>query len=198
MKARYLAAACVVAALAVIGSTASAQSTGGTTAAATKIRIWLMTDAQSNWPQTVAAATAAFKKKHPAVEVSVEYQTWGNHLTKFDASLAGGDVPDVIELGNTETSKYMSAGGDQGHAQQPGRVRRRREEADEEVRERLELLGALLPREVLVRRDVVRLRLRRPDRDVQGREVARRAQLEAGDRSAHEGKVGRARSLARE
>ena len=110
MKARYLAAACVVAALAVIGSTASAQSTGGTTAAATKIRIWLMTDAQSNWPQTVAAATAAFKKKHPAVEVSVEYQTWGNHLTKFDASLAGGDVPDVIELGNTETSKYMAAG----------------------------------------------------------------------------------------
>ncbi len=110
MKARYLAAACVVAALAVIGSTASAQSIGGTTAAATKIRVWLQTDAQANWPEIVAAANAAFKSKHPGVEVSIEYQTWGNHLTKFDASLAGGDAPDVIELGNTETTKYMAAG----------------------------------------------------------------------------------------
>jgi N,N'-diacetylchitobiose transport system substrate-binding protein len=83
---------------------------GPTKAAATKIRIWLQVDAQSNWPQAVAAANAAVKKKHPGLDVSVEYQTWGNHLTKFDAALAGGNAPDVIEMGNTETTKYMAAG----------------------------------------------------------------------------------------
>ena len=34
----------------------------------------------------------------------------GHHLQKFDAGLAGGDAPDVIELGNTEMTKYMAAG----------------------------------------------------------------------------------------
>jgi N,N'-diacetylchitobiose transport system substrate-binding protein len=41
--------------------------------------------------------------------VDVQYQTWSDHLTKFDAGLAGGTAPDVIELGNTETTRYMAA-----------------------------------------------------------------------------------------
>ena len=40
----------------------------------------------------------------------MQYQTWGNHLQKFDATLAGGNAPDVIEMGNTEMTKYMAAG----------------------------------------------------------------------------------------
>jgi N,N'-diacetylchitobiose transport system substrate-binding protein len=109
MKARFIAAGCLAAALAVIASTASAQRVGETRTGATKLRIWLQVDAQQNWPKVVAAANAAVERKHPGVEVSVEYQTWGNHLTKFDASLAGGTAPDVIEMGNTETTKYMAA-----------------------------------------------------------------------------------------
>ena len=34
----------------------------------------------------------------------------GNHLQKLDATLAGGNAPDVIEMGNTEMTKYMAAG----------------------------------------------------------------------------------------
>ena len=40
----------------------------------------------------------------------MQYQTWGDHLSKFDATLAGGNTPDVIEMGNTEMTKYMAAG----------------------------------------------------------------------------------------
>jgi N,N'-diacetylchitobiose transport system substrate-binding protein len=40
----------------------------------------------------------------------VQYQNWGDHLQKFDATLAGGNGPDVIEMGNTEMVKYMAAG----------------------------------------------------------------------------------------
>jgi N,N'-diacetylchitobiose transport system substrate-binding protein len=107
MKVRYLAAGLLVAMLAVAASTAS----GGTSSRhATKIVVWLQTDAQNGWPEAVALANRNFKAQHPDVDVDVQYQSWGTHLTKFDAGLAGGDAPDVIELGNTEMTKYMAAG----------------------------------------------------------------------------------------
>jgi N,N'-diacetylchitobiose transport system substrate-binding protein len=107
MKVRFLLAAVLAAMLAVAASTAS----GGTSKAqAGKIVVWLQNDAQNGWPEAVAMATRNFKAQHPDVDVDVQYQTWGNHLQKFDAALAGGDAPDVIELGNTEMTKYMAAG----------------------------------------------------------------------------------------
>ena len=73
--------------------------------------MWLQTDAQAaNWEPIVKAANAAFQKDHPGVTVNVQYQTWGSHLQKLDATLAGGNAPDVIEMGNTEMTKYMAAG----------------------------------------------------------------------------------------
>src|ERR687883_225797 len=107
MKARVIAAAALAAALTVGVSTAAAHTSR---ASATKLTVWLQVDAQSGWPDVVAAANAAFEKAHPGVDVSVQYQTWPDHLGKFDATLAGGNVPDVIEMGNTEMTKYMAAG----------------------------------------------------------------------------------------
>jgi N,N'-diacetylchitobiose transport system substrate-binding protein len=107
MKVRFLVAAVLAAMLAVAATTAS----GGTSKAqAGKIVVWLQTDAQNGWPEAVALANRNFKAQHPDVDVDVQYQSWGNHLQKFDAGLAGGDAPDVIELGNTEMTKYMAAG----------------------------------------------------------------------------------------
>jgi N,N'-diacetylchitobiose transport system substrate-binding protein len=107
MKIRIIAAAILAVALAAAASTASGSTTG---AKATKIVVWLQNDAESGWPEAVALANRTFKAQHPDVDVSVQYQTWGNHLQKFDAALAGGDAPDVIELGNSEMTKYMAAG----------------------------------------------------------------------------------------
>jgi N,N'-diacetylchitobiose transport system substrate-binding protein len=107
MKTRIMVAAILAVALAAAASTAS----GGTSSAkASKIVVWLQNDAQNGWPEAVAIANRAFKAQHPDVDVDVQYQTWGNHLQKFDAALAGGDAPDVIELGNSEMTKYMAAG----------------------------------------------------------------------------------------
>jgi len=106
MKARIIGAALLVAVLAVAASTA----TGATKRSAASVTVWLQVDAQSGWPGVVAAANAAFQKQHPGVTVNVQYQNWGTHLGKFDATLAGGNSPDVIEMGNTEMTKYMAAG----------------------------------------------------------------------------------------
>jgi N,N'-diacetylchitobiose transport system substrate-binding protein len=106
MKARIIGAAVLAAVCAV----AATSATGSTKKAQADITVWLQVDAQSGWPDVVSAATAAFNKQHPGVGVKVQYQTWPTHLGKFDATLAGGNTPDVIEMGNTEMTKYMAAG----------------------------------------------------------------------------------------
>jgi N,N'-diacetylchitobiose transport system substrate-binding protein len=107
MKTRFLMAALAAALLGVVATTASA---GVERAQANKITVWLQVDAQSGWPDLVAAANQQFQKDHPGWSVDVQYQNWTDHLQKFDATLAGGNAPDVIEMGNTEMTKYMAAG----------------------------------------------------------------------------------------
>ena len=107
MRLRVVAAALVAVLLGVVAATAQA---GGQRAAANKLTVWLQVDAQSGWPDVVAAANQQFQSDHPGYTVDVQYQNWGDHLQKFDAGLAGGGGPDVIEMGNTEMTKYMAAG----------------------------------------------------------------------------------------
>src|SRR6476620_10146648 len=108
MKRRSTVALCVVAvmAAAVVATTSGATKK----ASADSITVWLQVDAQSGWAPAVANATKAFEKQHPGVKVNVQYQEWTTHLQKFDATLAGGNTPDVVEFGNTEMTKYMAAG----------------------------------------------------------------------------------------
>jgi N,N'-diacetylchitobiose transport system substrate-binding protein len=73
------------------------------------LKVWLMVDAQSGWKNVVDDANARFTQATGA-NVQVEYQQWGDHLAKKDATLAGSDVPDVMELGNTEMPKYIFNG----------------------------------------------------------------------------------------
>ncbi len=108
MKRRSLVALSLVA----LFAAALAATTSGATkkATASSITVWLQTDAQSGWPDLVASVNQKFQADHPGTTVNVQYQNWGDHLQKFDATLAGGGGPDVIEMGNTEMTKYMAAG----------------------------------------------------------------------------------------
>jgi N,N'-diacetylchitobiose transport system substrate-binding protein len=110
MKLRHFAAVGLAAAL--VAALAAGSSSGAIDrGAANTLTVWLQTDAQGpTWEPIVKAATAQFERAHPGWNVNVQYQTWGNHLQKFDATLAGGNSPDVIEMGNTEMTKYMAAG----------------------------------------------------------------------------------------
>ena len=109
MKKRLLGALALAAALLVSAVAASAGSSSPDHQTATKVVIWLQNDAEYGWKQMVTSTNDAFKAKHPDTDVDVQYQSWGDHLTKFDAALAGGTAPDVIELGNTETTRYMAS-----------------------------------------------------------------------------------------
>jgi len=105
---RYRVIAAVIAALAlcvVVATTASA----GTKTTHT-LTVWLQVDAQNGWANLVGDANTAFESANPGWTVDVVYQQWSSHLANFDATIAGNDVPDVIEMGNTEMTKYMADG----------------------------------------------------------------------------------------
>ena len=108
MKRRSIAALLLVA---LVAAAVAATTSGATKKAnASSITVWLQTDAQSGWADLVASVNQKFQSDHPGTSVNVQYQSWGDHLQKFDATLAGGGGPDVIEMGNTEMTKYMAAG----------------------------------------------------------------------------------------
>jgi len=108
MKRRSIVALCLVA---VVAAAVAATTSGATKkATASSITVWLQTDAKSGWADLVASVNQKFQSDHPGTTVNVQYQNWGDHLQKFDATLAGGGGPDVIEMGNTEMTKYMAAG----------------------------------------------------------------------------------------
>jgi N,N'-diacetylchitobiose transport system substrate-binding protein len=109
VKRRSIVALSIVAvtAAAVMAATSGAATKHAT---ASNITVWLQIDAQSGWPDLVASTNQKFQSDHPGTTVNVQYQNWGDHLQKFDTTLAGGGGPDVIEMGNTEMTKYMAAG----------------------------------------------------------------------------------------
>jgi N,N'-diacetylchitobiose transport system substrate-binding protein len=107
MRYRVLA---VIAAAVVLGVVAATATASGKKATAHTLTVWLQVDAQNGWPDIVASANSAFESANPGWTVNVQYQQWTDHLQKFDATIAGNDTPDVIEMGNTEMTKYMAAG----------------------------------------------------------------------------------------
>jgi N,N'-diacetylchitobiose transport system substrate-binding protein len=107
MRTRVIAVLAIAVLLGVVAATAQA---GGQRVAANKLTVWLQVDAQSGWPDVVAAANQQFQQQNPGWTVDVQYQNWTDHLQKFDATIAGNSTPDVIEMGNTEMTKYMAAG----------------------------------------------------------------------------------------
>jgi N,N'-diacetylchitobiose transport system substrate-binding protein len=107
---RYRVLAVVAAALALSVVVATATASRNKASSAQTLTVWLQVDAQNGWPEIVAAANNAFENSHPGWNVNVQYQQWTDHLQKFDATIAGNTTPDVIEMGNTEMTKYMAAG----------------------------------------------------------------------------------------
>ncbi|MFH8796067.1 extracellular solute-binding protein [Streptomyces sp. NPDC017941] len=80
---------------------------GGGGGGGNKLTVWLAVDARESWPTLVASANSRFAKEHPGVKVDVQYQQWTTKNQKLDAVLAGRNVPDVVEMGNSETTNYI-------------------------------------------------------------------------------------------
>jgi N,N'-diacetylchitobiose transport system substrate-binding protein len=74
------------------------------------VTVWLQSDAQKGWPAVVNQANQRFEAATGA-KVKVEWQQWSNYTTKLDSTFAGSTaIPDVVELGNTQTASYIAGG----------------------------------------------------------------------------------------
>jgi N,N'-diacetylchitobiose transport system substrate-binding protein len=74
------------------------------------VTVWLQSDAQKGWPAVVSQATKRFEAATGA-KVNVQWQQWSNYTTKLDSTFAGKTgIPDVVELGNTQTASYIAGG----------------------------------------------------------------------------------------
>jgi N,N'-diacetylchitobiose transport system substrate-binding protein len=96
------------------GNAAPSQAAGTSNAAPSgqgkTITVWLQSDAKTGWPAVVAQATSRFEKETGA-KVNVQWQQWSNYTTKLDSTFSGSSgIPDVVELGNTQTASYIQAG----------------------------------------------------------------------------------------
>ncbi|MFD8594381.1 extracellular solute-binding protein [Kitasatospora sp. NPDC059646] len=83
---------------------------GGGSGAGGRLTVWLAVDAQESWPELVRTTNDRFARAHPGVRVEVQYQQWTTKNQKLDAVLAGKNVPDVVEMGNSETTNYIVNG----------------------------------------------------------------------------------------
>jgi N,N'-diacetylchitobiose transport system substrate-binding protein len=110
---RRIAVAALVGATLLAAAACGKSSSGGSSnpldGKGTTLKVWLMVDAQSGWQNVVDDATARYKTATNG-DVKVEYQQWGTVLANLDTALASSDVPDVVELGNTQMSKYVFDG----------------------------------------------------------------------------------------
>ncbi|MFD7736497.1 extracellular solute-binding protein [Kitasatospora phosalacinea] len=74
------------------------------------VTVWLMNDAQKSWPELVQQVNDEFAEKYPNVQLKLSYHEWSNKVSELDTAIAAGTAPDVVELGNTETLKYIVNG----------------------------------------------------------------------------------------
>ncbi|MFJ6135198.1 extracellular solute-binding protein [Kitasatospora sp. NPDC092286] len=93
-----------------LAATGCSSGSGSGSEASGKLTVWLAVDAQESWPQLVQSTNDRFTKAHPGIQVDVQYQQWTTKNQKLDAVLAGKNVPDVVEMGNSETTNYIVNG----------------------------------------------------------------------------------------
>jgi N,N'-diacetylchitobiose transport system substrate-binding protein len=91
-------------------SDSSSKNASATDGKGKTIKVWLQSDAQKGWPAVVDQANKRFEAATGAT-VQVDWQQWSNYTTKLDSTFAGSSgIPDVVELGNTQTASYIAGG----------------------------------------------------------------------------------------
>ncbi len=88
---------------------AGSDSTEGSAATPSTLRVWMQADTLKDLD--ITALNAEFEAAHPGVTVDLQEQTWGEYTTKVATGLAdtSGSAPDVLELGNSQVAQFAGA-----------------------------------------------------------------------------------------
>jgi N,N'-diacetylchitobiose transport system substrate-binding protein len=90
--------------------TACGGGSGGPGSSDGTLTVWMMTGGPGDSP-LIKDVDAEFAKKYPDMKVDVQIQQWDGIATKITTALAGGNPPDIVEMGNTQTPLQTYSGG---------------------------------------------------------------------------------------
>ncbi|NEA28397.1 extracellular solute-binding protein [Actinomadura bangladeshensis] len=75
-----------------------------------QLKVWMMGDGTPEQTKFLDTVEADFKQKHPNTDVQIKYVPWPQVATTFQKAAAGGEGPDVTELGNTDVQSHVEQG----------------------------------------------------------------------------------------
>jgi N,N'-diacetylchitobiose transport system substrate-binding protein len=75
-----------------------------------QLKVWMMGDGTPEQTKLLDDVEVEFKKKHPSTDVQIKYVPWPQVATTFQKAAAGGEGPDVTELGNTDVQSHIDQG----------------------------------------------------------------------------------------
>jgi N,N'-diacetylchitobiose transport system substrate-binding protein len=75
-----------------------------------KLVVWQMGGGSPEQTAFLDTVETEFKQKHPGTDVQIKYVPWPQVATTFQKALAGGDAPDVTEIGNTDVQSFIEQG----------------------------------------------------------------------------------------
>ncbi|WP_067461741.1 extracellular solute-binding protein [Actinomadura macra] len=108
IKVAAAAAAIALAATACGGDDKDDKSSSGKDPA--QLKVWMMGEGTPEQTKFLDTVETEFKQKHPGTDVQIKYVPWPQVATTFQKAAAGGEGPDVTELGNTDVQSHIEQG----------------------------------------------------------------------------------------
>jgi N,N'-diacetylchitobiose transport system substrate-binding protein len=118
MRSKWLAAAGVLAAVFVFAACGGDDDDGGQEGAAAgttaelsgAVDVWIMDPGSPALQGVIKDTATAFEAENPGTQVEVQFVPWAQAHDKFVTAIAGGEVPDVAEMGTTWTPEFADQG----------------------------------------------------------------------------------------
>ncbi|GAA1853791.1 sugar ABC transporter substrate-binding protein [Myceligenerans crystallogenes] len=105
-KNRLVAVSATLLMTATLGACGTGTNSGDS--ADTEVRVWLVGTDTPDEARDYLKKT--FEEQNEGATLVIEEQTWDGLVDKYTTALAGSDVPDVVEVGNTQASAFTSSG----------------------------------------------------------------------------------------
>ncbi|GAA0220909.1 extracellular solute-binding protein [Actinomadura nitritigenes] len=110
IKVAATAAAIALAATACGGGDGKKKDDSGAGKDPAQLKVWMMGDGTTEQTDFLKGVETEFKQKHPNTAVQIKYVPWPQVATTFQKAAAGGEGPDVTELGNTDVQSHIEQG----------------------------------------------------------------------------------------
>lgn len=82
----------------------------GEAALSGELTVWIMEPGNPDVQATIDGFGEEFESMHEDVTINIDYVPWANAHDQFTTGIAGGQVPDLAEMGNTWTPEFAEVG----------------------------------------------------------------------------------------